>query len=79
MERANRLSTLRAGDAAYVTGIDAACNMFRRLEDIGFTRGARVCCLFAAPGGEPKAYLVRGAVMALRYEDARFVRVRSAE
>ncbi len=77
MEQADCLASLQAGDAAYVTGIDAACGLHRRLEDIGFTQGARVRCLFAAPCGEPKAYLVRGAVMALRLEDARRVRVKT--
>ena len=44
-----------------------------RLMDLGLTRGARVRCLFAAPSGEPRAYLIRGAVIALRREDAALV------
>ena len=32
-------------------------------------------CLFAAPSGEPRAYRIRGAVIALRREDAALVRV----
>ena len=42
----------------------------RRLMDLGFTPGARVMCLFAAPSGDPRAYMVRGSVIALRREDA---------
>ena len=49
--------------------------MGRRLLDIGFTEGTRVQCLYAAPSGEPRAYLVRGAVIALRREDAARVRL----
>ena len=47
-----------------------------RLEQLGFTKGSRVIPLAAAPlGGEPRAYWVRGCVMALRHRDARRVGV----
>lgn len=42
----------------------------RRLLDLGFTPGAVVTCLFSAPSGDPRAYMVRGSVIALRREDA---------
>ena len=42
----------------------------RRLMDLGLTPGARVACLFSAPSGDPRAYMVRGSVIALRREDA---------
>ena len=42
----------------------------RRLMDLGLTPGARVTCLFSAPSGDPRAYMVRGSVIALRREDA---------
>ena len=47
--------------------------MRRRLMDIGFTEGTEVKCVLAAPSGEPKAYLVRGSVIALRREDAQLI------
>ncbi len=45
--------------------------------DIGLTGGARVKYLFSAPSGEPRAYLIRGAVIALRLEDAALVSTRA--
>ncbi|MBR3016260.1 MAG: ferrous iron transport protein A [Clostridia bacterium] len=45
----------------------------QRLYDLGFNRGAEVKCLFAAPGRGMRAYLARGAVIALRERDARRV------
>ncbi len=45
----------------------------RRLLDIGLTPGASATCLYGAPSGNPKAYLIRGAVIALRNEDALMV------
>lgn len=40
----------------------------RRLMDLGFTKGTTVTCVLCGSG--IKAYLVRGAVIALRNEDA---------
>ena len=69
------LSDLPAGRSADVAQMDAPGPMGRRLLDIGFTEGTRVQCLYAAPSGEPRAYLVRCAVIALRREDAARVRL----
>ena len=69
------LSDLPAGRSADVAQMDAPGPMGRRLLDMGFTEGTRVQCLYAAPSGEPRAYLVRGAVIALRREDAARVRL----
>ena len=69
------LSDLPAGRSADVAQMDAPGPMGRRLLDIGFTEGTRVQCLYAAPSGEPRAYLVRDAVIALRREDAARVRL----
>ena len=69
------LSDLPAGRSADVAQMDAPGPMGRRLLDLGFTEGTRVQCLYAAPSGEPRAYLVRGAVIALRREDAARVRL----
>ena len=55
---------------AEVAYMDLSGPMGQRLLDIGFTAGTEVACLYAAPSGEPRAYLVRGAVIALREEDA---------
>lgn len=45
----------------------------RRLLDLGLTPGASVTCLYSAPSGDPRAYLIRGAVIALRNADAKQV------
>lgn len=64
------LCALRPGEAARVAQLEIAPGMRRRLLDLGFTEGTKVRCLFDAPGGDPKAYWVRGAIIALRREDA---------
>ena len=49
--------------------------MVQRLKDIGLTEGTRVDCLMRSPLGDPVAYLIRGAVIALRKEDSQNVSV----
>lgn len=73
------LNELRPGESATVRGLspDGSRNIARRLMDIGLTGGARVKYLFCAPSGEPRAYMIRGAVIALRLEDAALVSTRT--
>ena len=69
------LSALRVGQSAYVAEIQADEAMRRRLLDLGLIRGTRVTCTANSPAGDPAAYLIRGAVIALRGRDARGVRL----
>ena len=58
------------GALVCVKGLLATGSMRRRLQDIGLVEGTRVECLQKSPSGDPVAYLIRGAVIALRSEDA---------
>lgn len=69
------LSRLREGQQALVTGIQEEGAMGRRLRDMGLVRGTLVRCLQCSPFGDPVAYLIRGAVIALRRADSRRVQV----
>lgn len=64
------LSALPEGESAYVTEVNAAPAMDRRLADLGLVRGTRVTCVLRSPAGDPCAYLIRGALIALRRTDA---------
>lgn len=66
----SNLACLPPGQIGQVEKIDHQPGMTRRLMDLGFTKGAPVRCLFAAPGASMTAYEVRGAVIALRKKDA---------
>ncbi len=64
------LSALPEGESAYVTQVRAGPAMDRRLTDLGLVRGTRVTCVLKSPAGDPCAYLIRGALIALRRADA---------
>lgn len=71
MPRKITLSELETGEKAVVSGLLTHGAMRRRLLDIGLTEGAEVECIGRSPAGDPTAYLIRGAVIAIRSEDAR--------
>ena len=72
---ARTLADLRVGERARLRRIGINGFARRRLFDLGFTPGARVACAFPAAFGEPRAYRVRGTLIALRPEQARRIEV----
>lgn len=67
------LDSLPIGQSAHIAALLAVGAERRRLLDLGFVPGARVETLYASPWGDPVAYGVRGAVIALRRADARTI------
>lgn len=72
---AERLVRLPLGQEATVCGLSPACRgaMRRRLMDLGFVRGSRISVDMHSPLGNPTAYIVRGAAIALRQDQARYI------
>ena len=73
------LSRLAPGERARVLGVTSQGAMRRRLQELGLLAGAWVECLGKSPLGDPAAYRGRGAVIALRRDDARAVTVQPIE
>jgi len=68
------LSELAPGQTALVLNIEKS-KIRRRLSELGLVTDTRVSCVARAALGGPSAYLVRGALIALRRDAARAVRV----
>jgi len=64
------LADAPVGFSVRVSEIRASDTFVERLQDMGLTRGVPVICLFAAPRGNPRAYVVRGGIVAMRNKDA---------
>jgi ferrous iron transport protein A len=64
------LNDLKEGQTARVKALLSEGGIRRRLLDIGLIEGTEVECLQKSPAGDPVAYLIRGAVIALRSEDS---------
>jgi DtxR family Mn-dependent transcriptional regulator len=67
-----RLSELPLGESARVVRISPACHgvQRRRLFDLGLIPSTMVRAEFRGPGGDPTAYDIRGARIALRRQQA---------
>lgn len=71
MENINyTMNRLEEGRWGRVIRLDTKGDMRRRLQDIGLVEGTMVKCLRKSPSGDPVAYLIRGAVIALRSTDS---------
>lgn len=70
------LNDIKPGQRARVLRLLAQDSMRRRLLDIGLVNDTVVECLGRSPGGDPSAFLIRGAVIAIRSEDCRGILVR---
>ena len=60
------LNHVAEGQTVRVDELLATGSIRRRLLDIGLVEGTNVSCLQKSPAGDPVAYLIRGAVIAIR-------------
>ncbi len=74
-ENSQRLSELTEGEPAKVLGISSECRGAnrRRLLDLGFIPGTEIVPEFSSPMKDPKAYLVRNTLIALRDDQAELI------
>lgn len=73
----NNLNNIKPGEYAFVEKLLATGSMRRRLLDIGLVENTRVECIGCSPCKDPKAYLIRGAVIAIRSEDCETILIKS--
>jgi len=76
-----QLSHLEPGETAEVVAISQACRGAerRRFMDLGILPGTKITAEMRSPGGDPTAYIIRGALIALRREQANLIHVRKLE
>ena len=76
-----RLSSLRKGEEATILGLSPACRgpERSRLLDLGIVPGSHVRIELVSPFGDPVAYLVRGATIALRREQAERIYIKKVQ
>ncbi len=60
------LNQLPLGVKASVTSLEASGAVRRRILDLGIVNGTEIVALYKSPSGNPTAYWIRGAVIALR-------------
>lgn len=71
MKQQLTLNEIQPGQYGVVSELKTTGSMRRRLLDIGLIEDTKVECLGRSPGGDPSAFLIRGAVIAIRSEDCK--------
>lgn len=66
-----RMNELKVGEKGIVAQINSKNDLKRRLLDIGLVSGGEIECVGVSPLGDPSAYLIKGAVIAVRDKDCR--------
>lgn len=68
-----RLSDLEVNESGVISKVFYNGELGRRLMDLGFITGSRIYCVGESPRGNPKAYLVKGTVIAIRNEICKYI------
>ena len=69
------LNNLKLMKKAKISNIKANSTLMQRLNDLGLCEGIDIICLGQSPLNDPRAYLIGGAVVALRNEDCELIYV----
>ncbi len=78
-KKIKRLSQLEIGGCARVTKINSTSEIKRRFLDLGIGCGCEIFCVGKSPLGDPRAYVVRGGMLAIRRLDADKIEIESEE
>ncbi len=77
MNSYSTLNCIKPGEHAVIYALNSCDSMRRRLLDIGLIENTDVECVGRSPGGDPSAFLIRGAVIAIRSEDSKDIIIKS--
>lgn len=75
METFRKLSELNEGEQALILRVNAKNNDLLRLTGLGLTPNCAINCLFSSYFGDPKVFLIRNTIIALRKEDSDLIEV----
>lgn len=73
------LNELSVGEKALIDALESKGSMRRRLLDIGLIENTEIECIGRSPSGDPSAFLIRGAVIAIRSEDCKDILIRAVD
>ena len=72
----NRLDQAAIGSHVIVDNIHSTGLLRERMLALGLTKGAKIEVIRRGPSGDPTLYNIRGAMIALRWEEASLVSIR---
>ncbi len=70
------LDTLPLNTEGFIKNINCTENIKRRLLDLGLIEGSSIIPVLVSPSKDPRAFSIRGTLIALRKEDANLINIR---
>ena len=78
-EKRETLASLKPGEGGIVQALHCTGMTRRRFLDLGLVPGTEVEAIMVSPNGDPVAYNVRGALLAVRRQDAEKITIQRAD
>ncbi len=69
------LNDLPLHTKGYIKKLNCNGTIRRRLLDLGFVEGASIVPVLISPSQDPRAFSIRGTLIAIRKEDANFINI----
>lgn len=70
------LSQLPLNKNGIIDKIECDEGIKRRLLDMGLVKGTDIVPILVSPSGDPRAFLVRGTIIAIREDDAKNIKIK---
>ena len=67
------LNKLKLNETGYIKSLNCTDGVKRRLLDLGLIEGTPITPILISPSGDPKAFELRGSVIAIRVEDTSLI------
>lgn len=74
--RIENLNQLALNKNGKIDKIECNEGIKRRLLDMGLVKGTNIVPILISPSGDPRAFLVRGTIIAIRKEDAKNIKIK---
>ncbi len=74
--KVENLSQLPLNKNGRIDKIECGEEIKRRLLDMGLVKGTNIVPILVSPSGDPRAFLVRGTIIAIRKEDAKHIKIK---
>ena len=75
MEKITTLDKLPLNEYGKIENIECIGNIKRRLLDLGLVKGTKIVPVLVSPSKDPRAFFVRGSIIAIRKEEAQNIQV----
>lgn len=69
------LDKVPIGEVAYLESINTPVDLKRRLIDMGFIKDEQVMPIIQSPFANPRGYMIKGMLIAMRNEESRKINV----